>query len=143
MSLLQTYQHVGEGYNPFLVGPRWQVAQLNYSVGEALESKSWLDIHYLTDEAFLLIEGVAILVAAEIDDTEIKYEISRMLPGVTYNIPKMVWHTIVLEAGTKVLIVEDANTHLPLPEGDYEFYHFSEVQKAEFKQKILNVLNQM
>ena len=140
MGLLQTYQHTGEGYNPFLIETKWQVAQLNYSPGEALESKSWLDIHYLTDEAFLLIEGVAILVAAEINDPEIKYEISRMLPGVTYNIPKKVWHTIVLKEGAKVLIVENANTHLPLPEGDYEYYHFSDEQKAEFRARILNVL---
>ncbi len=28
--LIEEYRHSKEGYNPFLIGPKWQVAQLNY-----------------------------------------------------------------------------------------------------------------
>ena len=141
MNIIEKYEHVGEGYNPFLVGPKWQIAQLNYSVEESLERKNRLDVHNLTDEAFLLIEGEAVLVAALIIHDEISYDIKRMKPGEVYNIPKKVWHNIVLTQGAKVMIMEDANTHLPLPEGDYEFFYFSAWQKEVFVQKVKNEFN--
>ena len=141
MKIIDIYKHVNEGYNPYLIGPKWQVAQLNYSIEEALESKIRLDIHHLTDEAFLLIEGDAVLIAARIIQEEISYDIILMQPGIVHNIPKEVWHNIVLKHGAKVLIVEDANTHLPLPDGDYEFYYFSDAQKAEFRRRVEEVLN--
>jgi hypothetical protein len=28
--LIEEYRHSKEGYNPYLIGPKWQVAQLNY-----------------------------------------------------------------------------------------------------------------
>lgn len=136
MNILETYTHTGEGYNPYLIGTKWQVAQLNYSDQEALESKERLDIHHHTDEAFMLIEGDAVLIAATIKNDEIDYKMNLMQAGVTYNIPKDVWHNIVLKPNAKVLIIEDANTHLPLPDGDYEFYYFSEGQKQTFRDKV-------
>ena len=138
--LIETYVHDGEGYNPYLMGPKWQVAQLNYSLEEALESKIRLDIHHYTDESFLLIDGVAVLIGAEIDNCEIKYDIVRMQPGILYNIPREMWHNIVLKPGGKVLIIEDAGTHLPHPDGDYEFHYFSDVQKEEFRREVSTVL---
>jgi len=141
MDIIELYKHDGEGYNPFLIGSKWQVAQLNYSIDEALESKIRLDVHHFTDEAFLLIAGEAALVAAKIIDKKIVFDIKLIKPGIIYNIPKGTLHNIVLTCGTKVLIIEDANTHLPLPEGDYEFYYFSDVQKAEFTQRVKDVFN--
>lgn len=136
MKIIETKSHPGEGYLPLQIGPKWQIAQLNYALEESLEYKNKLDIHHLTDEAFLLIEGNAVLIAAVISQEEIFYDIRRMDSGVVYNIPKNVWHNIVLKEGAKVLIIEDANTHLPLPEGDYDFYYFTEEQKEVFAQKV-------
>ncbi|MDA3866555.1 MAG: hypothetical protein PF489_07390 [Salinivirgaceae bacterium] len=137
--MIETYKHSGEGYNPFLIGSKWQIAQLNYSLDEALESKNRLDIHHKTDEAFLLIDGEAILIAAKIDKDLISYDMQKMIPGIVCNIPKKVWHNIVLEPGAKVLIVEDMNTHLPLPEGDYDFHYFTDEQKSDFRNQITNL----
>jgi len=141
MCIIEKYEHHTEGYHPFLIGPKWQVAQLNYSPDEALESKQKLDVHRLTDEAFLLIEGHAVLVGAKINRDIIKYDLKIMKPGIVYNIPKNVWHNIVLSPGAKVLIIEDANTHLQLPYGDYEFYYFSETQQIKFRNKVLKLIN--
>jgi len=139
MNIIEKYSHTGKGYNPYLIGEKWQVAQLNYSSEEAMQSKKKLDIHHLTDESFLLIEGNAVLIAADIKKDQIVYDINLIEPGILYNIHKNVWHNIVLKPGAKVLIVEDANTHLPLPDGDYEFYYFSEKQKKEFKNRVNEV----
>ena len=141
MNIIETYTHTKEGYNPYLIGDKWQIAQLNYSIDEALESKVRLDIHHLTDEAFMLMEGDAVLIAAHIKNDEIEYKMDFMQQGILYNIPKNVWHNIVLKSAAKVLIIEDANTHLPLPDGDYEFYYFTDEQKEEFREKVNEVFN--
>ncbi len=114
--LFEEYRHFSEGYNPYLIGSRWQVAQLNYEPAYEPNALHKLDVHRKTDEAFLLLEGLAVLVAAKINKKEVEFELSKMEPKVLYNILKGYWHNIALMEGAKVLIIEDANTHLPLPD---------------------------
>jgi len=135
MKTIETYEHKKNGYNPFLITPKWQVAQLNYAPEEALEAIDKLDIHFKTDEAFFLIEGDAVLIGATIDNSTINYELKIMQPGITYNIPQKVWHNIALYPGAKVLIIEDANTHL----GDFEFHHLSKEQQDELQVKVKEI----
>ncbi|MBD0400984.1 hypothetical protein [Flammeovirga sp. EKP202] len=135
MNITERYTHESEGYNPFLIQEGWQVAQLNYSEGAKPENIKKLDIHYQTDEAFLLITGKAILVAASIENDSIHYDMEEMKEGVTYNIPKNVWHTIALQERAKVLIIEKDNTHL----GDFEFYDFNASQETQFLNEINNI----
>lgn len=129
MKLSEKFAYKGDGYNPFIIREHWQVAQLNYSLEEELDAISCLDVHRKTDEVFVLIEGIAVLITAEIVEDKIDYNLQLMKPDVTYNIPCNVWHKIAMQSGSKVLIVENANTHVPLPEGDYEFYYLSDKQK--------------
>ncbi|WP_319268680.1 hypothetical protein [uncultured Draconibacterium sp.] len=140
MTIIDTYKHKNEGYNPFLITPKWQVAQLNHAPEEELEVIERLDIHYKTDEVFFLIDGQAVLIAAKINDNTIDYDLQIMQPGITYNIRKNVWHNIAMYPGCKVLIVEDANTHLPLPDGDYEFHYLSEEQKQDLQNQVNQLL---
>jgi len=139
--MIETYSHKKEGYNPFLITPKWQVAQLNHAPEEELEAIERLDIHFKTDEAFFLVEGQAVLIAAEIKGESISYDLQLMQPGVTYNIPKNRWHNIAMYKGSKVLIIEDANTHLPLPDGDYEFHYLNEAQKIDLQNQVNQLLN--
>ena len=137
--IVDKYSHDNEGYNPYLISSKWQVAQLNYSPEQELENIVRLDVHRKTDEVFILTRGEAILIGAEIKDDNIMYDFVQMVPGITYNIRKDVWHNIVMNSGTEVIIVEDSNTHLPLPEGDYEFYYLSDTQKEELIKQIENL----
>lgn len=132
MNLIETYEHYAEGYNPSLISGGWQVAFLNYADAEALESIEKLDIHHETDEAFVLLAGNAVLIAASIEDDEIKYDLVDMQPRIIYNIPKETWHKIAMSKGSQVLIVEQANTHL----GDFEFYDLSEEQRADLQKNV-------
>ncbi|OHX64788.1 hypothetical protein NH26_22135 [Flammeovirga pacifica] len=133
--MTERYTHQAEGYNPFLIREGWQVAQLNFEEASLPENIKRLDIHYQTDEAFLLISGKAILVSAIINNDEISYDMEEMKEGVTYNIPVNVWHTIALKEGAKVLIIEKDKTHL----GDFEFFDFNQSQHQQF----LNEINQI
>ena len=139
--MIDTYSHKGEGYNPFLITPKWQVAQLNHAAEEELDAIERLDIHFLTDEAFFLVEGQAVLIAAEVDGESITYDLQLMQAGITYNIPKNVWHNIAMYKGSKVLIIENANTHLPLPNGDYDFHYLNEAQKKDLQKQVNKLIN--
>lgn len=135
--LIEEYRHDKEGYNPYLIGTKWQVAKLNYESNLAPDTIKKVDIHHHTDETFLLMAGQAVLIAAEIQGNCVEFEVTNMKPRVLYNIPKGCWHNIAMSEDAEVLITEDANTHL----GDFEFYHFNEEEEAKLRKLIKEVWN--
>lgn len=133
--LIEEYRHSKEGYNPYLVGPKWQVAQLNYIADLAPNAINKIDVHHNTDETFLLMAGQAVLIAAAIQPSRILFEVINMKPKVLYNIPKGCWHNIALSTDAEVSITEDANTHL----GDYEFHYLNDQEQEELHKLIQSV----
>jgi len=130
--LIEEYRYSREGYNPYLIGPKWQVAQLNFQPDLAPDAIKKIDVHHHTDETFLLMAGQAVLIAAELLQDRIEFELINMKSRVLYNIPKGSWHNIALSKDAEVLITEDANTHL----GDYEFHYLSK----EDRKKLYNLI---
>ena len=133
--LIEEYSHSKQGYNPYLIGPNWQVAQLNFQPDLAPEAIKKMDVHHLTDETFLLMNGQAVLIAAEMQENRIGFEVMNMKPRVLYNIPKGCWHNIALSADAEILITEDANTHL----GDYDYHYLNEEEQKELRELIETV----
>jgi len=136
MKLITTYQHDGEGYNPFLIRDEWQVAQLNYMPGQGIDDILKIDVHWKTDEVFVLVAGTAMLIAACREADQVVFELVNMQQGVVYNIPKGVWHNIAMFKDARVLIIENKNTHL----GDFEFYYLTELQKEMLNRQIIAAL---
>ena len=132
MELLETYEHHDDGYNPFLITPTWQIAQLNYLPEQHFRSIAKIDRHLETDEAFVLFSGTAVLIVAEEVGGRLTLYTTLMEPEKTYNVPKNVWHNIALAEDARVLIVENSNTHL----GDFEFRDLSEEEKAELERHL-------
>lgn len=132
MKLIELYQYENEGYNPSLISEVWQVAFLNYAEAESLERIDKLDIHYKTDEVFILLAGKAVLIAADIKGDVIEYDLIDMQPGIIYNIPKNTWHIIAMYKGSKVCIVERDNTHV----SDFEFYYLSADKQLELQNAV-------
>ena len=58
-----------------------------------------------------------------------------MRPLCAYNIRRGVWHKIAMQPGSRVLIVENCNTHL----GDFEFYDLSAEQIAALRETVVKV----
>jgi len=135
-ALIETYLHRGEGYNPFFIRDYWQVAQLNYMCEQGLTGIEKMDKHMLTDEVFVLIRGVAVLIAAEEEIQGFNFQCIRMKPGITYNIPVNVWHNIAMDEQTEIIIIEKSNTHL----GDFIYRPLSGAEKKTLNVKIRNVL---
>lgn len=132
MKLIETYSHEGNGYNPFLISDGWQVAVLNYAPEETAEAIEKLDIHHCTDEAFMLVNGDVVLISASVTDSDIKYDMVKMKPGVVYNIPVNVWHKIAMKPGSSVYIVEKSDTHI----GDFEFLELSAEQRLSLCRQV-------
>ncbi len=124
------------GFHPFLIKGDWQVAQLNYIEDQDIKNIEKIDVHYETDEAFVLLEGEAVLIAGVFENKRLSFTAEYMKPLVTYNIPKGTWHNIAMEKESKVLIVEKANTHL----SDFEYYKLDLEQLSAMRVEVNKVL---
>ena len=132
MAQIETYFHKGDGYNPFLITKQWQVAQLNFMPEIGFDAIDRVECHTKTDEVFILLKGSAILISASIEKKIIEFDLLRMNPGITYNVPAGIWHSIAMNREARVIIVENNNTHL----NDVEYTQLTPVQKNELLVKI-------
>lgn len=134
--MIEEYSSNDKGYNPYLIRKGWQVAQLNYVEKHGLDDMDTLEVHYETDEVFILFEGVGVLIAADVQNDQIKYELINMKKGVSYNIPAGRWHNIGMDKNAKIIIVEKSETHL----NDCTLLELADDQKEELCRKVRDSL---
>ncbi|MBN8854264.1 MAG: hypothetical protein BGO55_07700 [Sphingobacteriales bacterium 50-39] len=135
--MIETYEHKGEGYEPFLIRDGWQVAQLNYMEAQDLEGIVKVDKHLQTDEAFILLTGTAVLIAATVDQSDLlDFTCEKMQHGITYNIPVNTWHNIAMDRDASVIIMERNGTHL----GDYVYRPLTQEEQARLKRALTTIL---
>ncbi|MBS1602894.1 MAG: hypothetical protein JST42_09515 [Bacteroidetes bacterium] len=131
--MIEVYEHTDKGYNPFIIREGWQVAQLNHMEAQDLEGILKMDMHLQTDEVFILLRGVAVLIAAAVNGPEdLHFTCVRMRPGITYNIPVNTWHNIAMDKTASVVIVERSDTHL----GDFVYMQLTDSQRHQLKAAI-------
>jgi len=136
--MTEKYTIKEKGFHPFLLSDGWQIAQLNYMKEQHIDNIDKIDIHFKTDEAFVLMAGEAVLITADITDKKPVFNSELMKYGSVYNIPKKVWHNIAMREGSEVLIIEKLNTHL----GDYEYYYLDKQQIADLKSNVSQAFNE-
>jgi hypothetical protein len=134
MDLIEIREYQGPGFLPQILASNWQVAILNYAPEEIPENIRKVDRHLQTDEAFVLLSGQAILIAAQETKTGLTFVCETMLPEKIYNIPHNVWHNIVLNQTAKVLIIENRDTHL----GDFEYYQLTASEYDDLQKSLQN-----
>ena len=132
--MIDTYNHKGEGYNPFLIHDGWQVAQLNYQPMNGFNDIDKIEAHHNTDEVFILFKGRAVLIAVKPDD--MNFECVQMKVGVTYNIPIGTWHNIAMDKDAELIIVEKSNTH----KQDCAYIGLDSKQRQKLYKEIMNQL---
>lgn len=136
--LMEHYSYDDAGYMPVIIREGWQVAKLNYIKDQDIEAIDKLERHKMTDEVFILLEGTAVLIAAEEPCVEgIEYKCEKMKRGMIYNIPTAVWHNIVMFPDAELIIVEKDNTHLR----DVEYRMLSDLCQKELKESVQKSLN--
>ncbi|MBR2499154.1 MAG: hypothetical protein IKB67_05530 [Clostridia bacterium] len=98
--MIEKYSFKGEDFAVAMQFENWKIGLLRYSKRFSVFDR--LERHMLTDEAFILLDGEAELFT----DTESVV----MEKCVVYNIPKAVWHHIVVSKDATVMVVENAST---------------------------------
>lgn len=96
------------GYLPLLFSAGWQVAVLNWEPALDPANLREIERHGHTDEVFLLWHGQAMLYTHTGED----FQFTEMLPGVAYNVPAAIWHSLIATRDASLWIVENRDTHL-------------------------------
>jgi mannose-6-phosphate isomerase-like protein (cupin superfamily) len=133
MDNIEKYMHEGIGYNPVLIREGWQVAILNYLPGHGMNEIDRLEVHDKTDEAFILLKGMAVLIAGKPDRA---FETVDMEQGQIYNIPKGCWHNIAMDEDAGLIIVENDNTH----KNDVSYLPLDAAQQRELENRIKEII---
>lgn len=128
INMLEKIDYTGNGFQPVYTR-EWQLAYLNYD--ESLEPQyvNKIERHKLTDEAFILLEGKGYLVMAQKDGGKATFSVHDLEIGVIYNVPKGAWHFYSTGKDSKLLIVENTNTHLK----DVEYYELNQEELKELQ----------
>ena len=98
--MIEKFRFDGEDFQVAMQFESWKIGLLRYS--ERFSKFDRLERHLLTDEAFILLNGEAVLYT---DTEQVKME-----KCVVYNIPKAVWHHIVVSKDATVMVVENSST---------------------------------
>ena len=98
--MIEQYSFSGEDFQVLKKCENWKIGFLRYS--ERFSGFKQLERHLRTDEAFILLDGRAVLYTED--------EQREMKKCTLYNIPKGVWHHIVVSRDTTVMVIENADT---------------------------------
>lgn len=108
--MIKTIEYTKNGYKPLIDFESWRVAILNSLKKMEFNDLKYLERHMETDEVFVLLQGKASLIHAGQGREPKKLEKIRMKKNIFYNVKKASWHTVLMGANTKILIVENKNT---------------------------------
>ena len=98
--MIEKYEFSGEDFKVMLQFEGWKIGFLRYS--DRFSEFKQVERHLRTDEAFILLDGKAVLYTEN--------ERCEMKKCTLYNIPKGVWHHIVVSRDATVMVVENADT---------------------------------
>lgn len=97
---MEIFEFYGEDFKAVLESEGWKIGLLRYS--DRFSSHKHEERHLETDEAFILLEGNAVLY----EDCK-AYNMEKCK---IYNVQKGLWHHVVVSKDATVLVVENSNT---------------------------------
>lgn len=118
---IKIYESDSEGMSRVYENEKWTVGVKNWKPSSDLNGITELERHNLTDELFVLLQGNCTLVSGEESGQGLKLNALKMKPNQVYNIPSKLWHTAVMEVGTKMILIEDVSTGME----NSDIYHLN------------------
>ena len=98
--MIQKFSFDGEDFKVMMQFENWKIGFLRYS--ERFSKFGQIERHTETDEAFVLLDGSAVLCT--------ETEKIQMRKCTLYNIPKGEWHHITVSENATVMVVENSST---------------------------------
>lgn len=108
--LIEIREHSGAGIGGEISRERFTVLLLNFLPRLAADRIADMQRHTETDECFVLLEGKAVLFAAEGADAPGEIEAYPLEQGRVYVVPQGIWHTQIMTEDAKILLVENTGT---------------------------------
>ena len=108
--LLEIGTSFEQKYQPVLDFEGWRVAMLRHCDDVDPEKFNQAERHNETNEVFILTVGTAdLIICSGHDDPEDIYVIN-MVHNVAYNIPRSVWHHVLMSTDAHIILFERTNT---------------------------------
>lgn len=126
--LLDIIGYNGEGYKPLVDFGAWRVAYLRYLDELYPPNIQRMERHLQTDEVFILLEGEAILMMGEGDQSVTQLHPVRMERMKIYNVRQGAWHGVVMGRQATILLVENQDTG----DANSEYFTLNAPLKAQF-----------
>lgn len=135
-NLIEIKGFEGQGYRPLVASGSWRVAALRYLDEIAPERIDSMERHIATDEVFVLVRGIGMLVLGGNGNSVTGIEFVVMKPGEVYNIKKNAWHNIILSDDAHVIVIENDDTN----EGNSQHLILAPALQQLLKQKAYSFL---
>lgn len=134
----EIFSFKGEGINCVYDNKRWVICIKNWKPNNDIKNIQYLEVHYKTDEQFVLLKGKAILLAASRENDSFQIDTIKMEPMKIYNIPKGTWFNTITEKNTKLIYVQDAGT--TGEPGNSEYINMTEEELADLRKRAEELL---
>ena len=109
-NLIEVKGFEGEGYQPLVSYGTWRVAALRYLEEIAPDRINSMERHKSTDEVFVLVKGIGMIVLGGNSCKVDTIETVAMKTGKVYNVKKNTWHNIILSEDAHVIVIENDDT---------------------------------
>ena len=99
---LKNITYEGAGIENVYSNESWLIALKNWREANDVENISRLEIHFKTDEQFILLKGSVVIIYAEELDEQTIIQAVKLEPGAVFNVPQNTWFNNILSKDAKL-----------------------------------------
>lgn len=134
---VESFAYEGEGIKNVYLNEKWLIAIKNWREANDVEQISRLEVHFKTDEQFVLLAGSAVLIYAENLDETSKIQATKLEHGKVFHVPQNLWFNNVLSKDAKIIYIEDSDTKAAPDNSIYKELTPAQIEAAKKKVRAL------
>ena len=135
---LKNITYEGAGIENVYSNESWLIALKNWREANDVETISRLEIHFKTDEQFILLKGSVVIIYAEELDEQTIIQAVKLEPGAVFNVPQNTWFNNILSKDAKLAYIESSDTKAAPDNSIYR--ELTAEQIVEIKEKVRALL---
>lgn len=107
---VDVFSYDGPGIQTVYQNDEWLVAIKNWREANDIDRISRLEVHFKTDEQFVLLAGSTVLIHARDLNDSSEICVTKLEPGKVFQVPKGLWFNNVMSKDAKLIYIEAADT---------------------------------